>query len=162
MTPMTKRLTHQLSYDAPLKDVARMLADPAFRDEVCDAQKVLHREVSVDAGPPTTVAVTYAHSTDRAPSIAQKFVGEEIEIRQTETWPREDQGTIDIEITGKPGEAKGSITLTEVDGGTTQTVDLSIRVGLPLVGGKAEGVIADLLAKAYKYEQRVGTDYLSR
>lgn len=159
---MTKRLTHQLSYDAPLKDVAAMLADPAFREEVCDAQKVAHRDASVETGTPTTVTIVYAHSTDRAPAIAQKFVGEEIEIRQTETWPRPDQGTIDIEITGKPGEAKGSVTLSEVDGRTTQTVDLSVRVGIPLIGAKAEEIIADLLTKAYKYEQRVGTDYLSR
>ena len=35
---MTTRLTYELTYDAPLTDVGAMLADPAFREQVCDAQ----------------------------------------------------------------------------------------------------------------------------
>ena len=45
---------------------------------------------------------------------------------------------------------------------TTETVDLDIKVSIPLVGGKIEGLISDLLLKALKVENRVGRDYLSR
>ena len=65
-------------------------------------------------------------------------------------------------IPGKPGEMKGTARLTESGGVTTETVDLDIKVGIPLVGGKIEGLIADLLLKALKVENRVGRDYLSR
>ena len=56
----------------------------------------------------------------------------------------------------------GSTRLSEADGVTTHTVDLDIKVGIPLVGGKIEGLIADLLVKALKVQNRVGRDYLSR
>ena len=35
---------------------------------------------------------------------------------------------------------------------TAETVDLTIKVSIPLVGGKIEGLIADLLLKALKAE----------
>lgn len=158
---MTKRLTHQLTYDAPLAEVSRMLADPAFREQVCAAQKVVRCAAEVTGGSPRVVRLSYAHSTVHAPSFAKKLVGDAIDIVQTETWVRDDHATLDIELPGKPAEAKGNIRLEESDGRTVQTVDLSVRVGVPLVGGKIEQAVADLLAKAWKHEQKVGTDYLS-
>ena len=50
---MSKRLTHELTYDAPADAVAAMLADPAFREEVCDYQRVLRRD-GHRATPPAT------------------------------------------------------------------------------------------------------------
>ena len=43
-----------------------------------------------------------------------------------------------------------------------ETVDLTIKVNIPLVGGKIEGLIADLLLKALKAEHKVGREYLAR
>ena len=45
---MTRRITHDLTYDAPLADVAAMLADPAFREEVCAHQGVLRSSVDIE------------------------------------------------------------------------------------------------------------------
>ena len=56
----------------------------------------------------------------------------------------------------------GTIRLSESGGTTTETVDLDIKVGIPLVGGKIEGLVADMLLKALRTEQKVGRDYLSR
>ena len=39
---------------------------------------------------------------------------------------------------------------------------MEIKVGIPLVGGKIESLIADLLPKALKAENNVGRDYLAR
>ena len=41
------RFSHDLEYDAAPEAVAAMLADPAFREQVCDALHVLRHEVSV-------------------------------------------------------------------------------------------------------------------
>ena len=56
----------------------------------------------------------------------------------------------------------GTGRLDESGGTTTETVALDIKVGIPLVGGKIEGLISDLLLKALKAENKVGRDYLSR
>ncbi|WP_426241499.1 DUF2505 domain-containing protein [Nocardioides sp. LHG3406-4] len=159
---MTTRLTHLLTYDAPLAAVAAMLADPAFREAVCDAQRVLRRSVTVEpAGEGKRVRIDQVQAATGLPSFATRLVGDEIEIVQQEDWSTADQASMTIAIPGKPGDIAGTIRLAEAGGVTTQTVDMTIKVGVPLVGGKMEGFVSDLLLKALKAENRVGRDYLS-
>ena len=55
----------------------------------------------------------------------------------------------------------GTIELREPAGTTTETVDMEIKVSIPLVGGKIESLIADLLRKALRAENAVGRRYLT-
>ena len=76
MSAMTKRLTHDLTYDAPLADVAAMLSDPAFREQVCDAQGVLRHEVTVEPdGEGKRVRVDRVQASRGLPSAATRIVG---------------------------------------------------------------------------------------
>jgi len=160
---MAKRITHDLTYDAPLADVVAMLADPSFREEVCEHQRVLRHDVDVTgAGEGMRVRIAQVQAAKGLPSFATKIVGDEIEIVQTEVWTADDHGDIVVEIPGKPGEMTGTAALRESGGVTTETVDLTVKVSIPLVGGKIEGLIADLLLKALRAENTVGRDYLSR
>jgi hypothetical protein len=158
-----KRLRHELTYEAPMVDVYAMLADPEFREEVCEQQGVLRAMVSVDADDAgMQVTIDQVRAAEGIPSFARKFVGDQINIVQEESWASATGGDIRVTIPGKPGDMSGTARLTEAGGVTTETVDLEIRVGLPLVGGKIEGLIADLLLRALKVENRAGRDYLSR
>src|SRR3954451_5301667 len=116
---MATRLTHDLTYDAPLADVAAMLADPAFREEVCTYQKVLRAHVETDVdGDTRTVVVDQAQPANGIPGFAKKFVGDEINIVQREEWSSPAAADLRVTIPGKPGDMTGTITLTE-SGGTT-------------------------------------------
>jgi hypothetical protein len=160
---MAKRLRHDLRYDAPMADVYAMLADPAFREEVCERQGVLRSMVTVDPDESgMEVTIDQVQAARGIPSFAKKFVGDEINIVQQETWHSATTGDLRMTIPGKPGEMSGTARLAESGGVTTQTVALDIKVNIPLVGGKIEGLISDLLLKALKVENRVGRDYLSR
>lgn len=160
---MSRRIKHELTYDAPLAAVAAMLVDPAFREQVCDRQHVLRRQVSVNpAGSGTEVVVDQVQAAEGIPSFAKKFVGDEINIVQKEIWTDSERADVFVTIPGKPGDMRGTIRLEERDGRTTETVSLEIKVGLPLVGGKIEGLVGDLLLKAFRKENEVGRDYLSR
>ena len=162
---MSKRLTHELSYDAPLDHVHAMLADPAFREEVCDYQRVLRRIVVIDgdaASGGMDVTIDQVQAASGIPSFAQKFVGDEINIVQRESWTSVEQARIHVTIPGKPGEMSGTGRLSESGGSTLHVVTLDIKVGIPLVGGKIEGLVSDLLLRALKAENKVGRDYLSR
>ena len=44
---MAKQLRHELTYDAPMAEVAEMLADTSFREEVCDFQGVKSAMVTI-------------------------------------------------------------------------------------------------------------------
>ncbi|WP_346384478.1 DUF2505 domain-containing protein [Nocardioides sp.] len=160
---MSRHLRHEMTYDAPLADVWAMLADPAFREEVCDFQHVIRHDVTVEPrGEGMRVKIDQFHAASGIPSFAKKFVGDEINIVQTENWSTHTGGDIHVEIPGKPGDMTGTARLRESGGVTTETVDFTIKVGIPLVGGKIEGLISDLLLKALRAEQKVGRDYLSR
>ena len=75
----------------------------------------------------------------------QKFVGDEINIVQRETWTSVEQAKIHVTIPGKPGEMSGTGRLDDSGGSTLHVVTLDIKVGIPLVGGKIEGLVSDLL-----------------
>lgn len=164
MCDMTKRLTVTLDYDAPVDTVTSMLFDPAFRDEVCDRQHVMRRAIAIEpVGDGFHVSLDKWQVTQGVPSFAKKFVGEETNIKQSEIWPTPTLGDITIEIPGKPGVISGTAKVEDDGkGGSVETVTLDIEVGIPLLGGKLEGLLHDLIAKAMDAEYEVGRAYLSR
>jgi len=156
------KLSYDLTYDAPLTAVGAMLMDPAFRERVCEAQGVLRQTVTVGPdGGGMKVVIDQVQAAEGIPGFAKKFVGDEIQLVQTERWSDLENGRVDVVIPGKPGQMSGTITLRESGGTTTETVAMEIRVGIPLVGGKIESLISDLLRKALRAENAVGRDYLA-
>ena len=159
---MSTRIRHTLTYDASLNDVAAMLADPEFREQVCEATGMVRHEVTVTgAGTGMYVEIDQVQSTAGVPTFAQKFVGDEINIVQVERWTSVDTADVTVSIPGKPGDMNGSITLRQIGDTTTEEVVLDIRVGIPLVGGKIEKLVGDLLIAALKIENATGQGYLS-
>jgi hypothetical protein len=163
---MATRLTYDLTYDAPLADVREMLMDPAFREQVCDAQGAIRRTVSIaPEGGGTKVVIDAVQLAQGIPGFAKRFVGDEIQLVQTEQWSDIENGRVDVVIPGKPGQMTGTITLRQSEGEsggtTTETVQMEIKVNIPLVGGKIESLISDLLRKALKAENSVGRRYLT-
>jgi hypothetical protein len=160
---MATRLTHTMMYDAPLADVGAMLDDPAYRAEVIEAQGGIRGTFEMEtSGEVTTAVVDQIQPAADLPSYARKLVGDEINIVQREEWTSEAYAELHVTIPGKPGQMVGSITLDEAGGTTTETVEVEITVNIPLVGGKVEKLIADMLRKALKAEEQVARDYLSR
>ena len=158
---MATKLTHELTYDAPLTDVGEMLMEPAFREQVCDAQGAIRKTVTIEQfGGGMKVVVDAVQLAQGIPGFAKKFVGDEIQLVQTEQWSDIESGRVEVVIPGKPGQMTGTVTLRESGGVTTETVQMEIKVNIPLVGGKIESLIADLLRKALNAENRVGRQYL--
>jgi hypothetical protein len=156
---MSTKLTKQLTYDAPAEAVAAMLDDQSFREEVLERQKVKRGSVVVDGDLVTIEQVRSGHDL---PSFARTFVGDEILIVQKETWTSPTSADIHLLIPGKPGEALGTLVLTESGATTTELVDLDLTVRIPLVGGKIEALVAGLFSEALDIEHRVGVEWLSR
>ena len=161
---MSTRIVQELTYHAPLADVAAMLADRAFREAVCVATHATRHAVTVDGvqGDPMRVRIEYSQPTERVPGFARKFVGTEVDIVQSETWPSPEHGDIHVTIPGKPGDMVGTAVLAEKDGVTTETVTIDITVKIPLVAGKIEGLIGSILGSALRAENRTGVEWLSR
>ena len=161
---MSTRIVHELTYEAPLADVAAMLADPAFRRRSASRPAATKHSVSIEGvqGDPMKVRIEYSQPTERVPGFAKKFVGAEADIVQSETWTSPEHGDIHVTIPGKPGELDGTAVLAEKDGVTTETVTLDITVKIPLVAGKIEGLIGKIFGSAMRAENRTGVAWLAR
>jgi hypothetical protein len=154
--------THRLTYDAPPAEVAAMLADPDFRDRVCRALHVLRHDVRVDgSGAGMRVSIDQTQPAQGIPSFAKKFVGDQIRIVQQESWSSLSAADFSVEIPGKPGHIRGTIALDGDDTHTVESVTGAVKVAIPLVGGRLEGLIGDLLVSALRTEEKVGRRWLA-
>ena len=156
------RFHHELEYAASVADVATMLADPAFRKQVCEAQNSTDADVGVEStGAAMTVVIDQTRPSSDIPAFAQKLVGDRIRIVQREQWRDPVRADLEVTIPGKPGDLHGTVALTE-DGDTTrETISGELAVRIPLLGAKLEKLISDLLHEALEVEQRVGRDWLA-
>jgi hypothetical protein len=155
------KFSHQMRYDAAPAEVHAMLADPVFRERVADAGGAFERHVRIEAnGAGMHVVVDQKQHDHNIPSFAKKIVGDAIHIVQEEHWSDDAHASLDVAIPGKPGHMKGTIALTPDGDGTHESVDAEIKVHIPLVAGKLERLIADLLESALQSEQRVGEAWL--
>lgn len=155
---MGKRVVKELHYEAPVDAVVAMLTDQAFREQVLERQRVLRGSVTIDG---EQVRIEQVQHAEGIPSFARKLVGDEITILQQERWTTPTSGDIHVSIPGKPGDMRGTAVLTETDTGTLETVDLEVTVHIPLVGGRIEGLIADMLSRAMDKEHEVGVEWLA-
>lgn len=156
------KFSYDLSYDAAPDEVHAMLTDPAFRESVCARGGALEHRVEVTpAGAGPTVVVDQTLPARNIPSFAQKIVGERIQIVQREDWADAHAADLDVSMPGKPGQVTGRIELAAEAAGTRETVSGEVKVSLPLVGGKLEKLIADMLGAALRNEHRVGRAWLA-
>lgn len=159
MRPM--KLRHEISYEATRDEVFAMLSDPAFRQASADAMGVISADVTVTPkGEGISVHIDQVQPTEGVPGFAKKFAGETTRAVQTEEWTGPEGGTITIETPGKPTSIRGTLALTESGGRTTETLDVEVKVKVPLIGGKLESLMADLVAKGMDKEHGAGMAWL--
>jgi uncharacterized protein YndB with AHSA1/START domain len=156
------KLRKELAYDADAEDVFAMLSDPGFREKVARAQEVVSVDVQLT---PTSggfsMVSTQVQNTKDLPAIAKKFAGDTTQAVITEEWSEPSHGSISITAPGKPTRSEGTITLRPATTGTTQIVELDVKVKVPLVGGKLEQLLVDNIEDAYEVEHRVGQAWLA-
>lgn len=159
---MAKSIHETLIYpETNVETVAALATDTDFRSAVAAYQHALRSDLTVSpTADGSKVRFEYVHGTERVPSFAKKLAGDEIPIVQEETW-RGDKADVLITIPGKPGDMRGTITLEQRGADVAQIVDLTVKVGIPLVGGKIEDLIAGLLTKAARAENKVGVKWLA-
>jgi len=152
----------ELAYDADPEDVFAMLADPGFREKVAHAQEVVSVDVTLTAsGRGFSLVSDQVQDTKDLPAIAKKIAGDTTRAVITEEWSEPTRGSISITAPGKPTKAEGTITLTPAGTGTTELVELEVKVKVPLIGGKLEQLMADNIDAGFDVEHQVGQAWLA-
>jgi hypothetical protein len=158
------RFEHVNSYPAAADEVLAMLTSTEFREQVCTYQEALEHTVRIDgSGVGAKVEIDRTQSMKGAPSIATKVVGDTVRILQREHWTAADAAEFAMEIPGKPGHLRGTIRLVpNHDGGTDEVFSGEVKVGVPLLGGRLESLIENVLRRALRREGRVGASWLGQ
>ena len=79
------KFRHELPYDASPAEVFEMLADPAFREAVAEAQDVISADVQLERdGDGFTLVIDQVQKTDDLPGFARTFAGDSTQAIQRE------------------------------------------------------------------------------
>ena len=152
----------ELTYEADPDDVFAMLSDPAFREKVAHAQDVVSVDVQLTPSSGGFSLVNdQVQNTKDLPAIAKKIAGDTTRAVVTEEWSTPTSGAISITAPGKPSKADGTITLEPDTTGTTEIIELEVKVKVPLIGGKLEQLMADTIEKGFDVEHQVGQAWLA-
>jgi len=108
-----------------------------------------------------SVRIDQVQPTQGVPSFAKPVVGETSRAVQIEEWTDQTSAALEIKTPGKPATMKGTITLTPEDDGTLEVVELTIKVSVPLVGGRIEKLLGDLVRRSTSAERETGMRWLA-
>jgi hypothetical protein len=85
------------------------------------------------------------------PGFLEKFLPKGGRATQTEAWGASDggarKGTWQGEIPGAPAKVGGTMSLSPSTKGTTYRIQGEVKVSIPIVGGKAESFVAEMVEK---------------
>ena len=114
------RVTTEMSYPgADLDAVVAMVFDKSFRAAVCEATKAVSHQVDISLGDGGSAVVTVRRTLPaEVPDFVKKFVGETIELVQSETWAVDDGSGVrraDLNLAGTQLEPQAVEQLLGVD-----------------------------------------------
>ena len=140
-------ITASHHFDRPFADVWAMLLDPDAH--VAKYQHMGHREVEVASAEPGdgSLAITIVRQVDiEVPGIAKKFINPSNTVTSKDRWAQRDDGSgsghSDVEIKGVPVRSTGRATLVDDGaGGCDYTIELAMKVKVPMVGEKVAGAL---------------------
>ena len=96
------------------------------------------------------------------PGFAKKFIADSVTLVETDTWDLAAKtGRIELDIKGAPVDASGTMRLTDSGDGAVNTIDWTVKCGVPLVGKKIEKLIADDLSAKGADDERVSNEILA-
>lgn len=88
---------------------------------------------------------------DGVPGFLERFLPAGGRVLQTEVWgPAEGgarRGNWTGHIPGAPAKVGGTMSLEPSGGGTRYTIEGEVKVSIPLVGGKAESYVVDMITR---------------
>ncbi|MGB8650909.1 MAG: DUF2505 domain-containing protein [Mycobacteriales bacterium] len=118
------------------------------------------KQVSRDVGEGGAVTLVVSRNLpDGIPGFLTKFLPADGRVTQTDVWgPARDgvrSGTWRADTPGSPAKVEGTMRLEPTPSGCVYVVEGTAKVSIPLVGGKAEGVVVGMTEKITAKEAEV-------
>jgi hypothetical protein len=172
---MTRRIEHRSTYEWPAARVYDALIDADYLKErlrVLSGNNELVDHAATTDG--ARFQVRQGVRAEAMPALARTVAGGDMVINRSEVWRREREGhytgEVAAEVPGMPCLISGSLWLRDQvspekppdDRSSELVVEGSVRVSVPLVGGKLENLVAEEVRNLLAEEARFTSDWLSR
>jgi hypothetical protein len=120
-----------------------------FRDD----SRIVRRDERPDGG--VTVVVSRELPAG-VPGFLQRFLPKDARVVETHEWAPDDagtrRGTWSVDIAGAPARLGGTMSLTPTARGCRHVIEGEVTVTVPLLGGKAEAFISEMVQKLAQKE----------
>jgi hypothetical protein len=164
---MTKHVEYVQESGAQVDDVFALLTSERWaqtkRERFRDDTQLLRREERPDAG----ILVEVSRELPAGvPGFLERFLPKDGRVKETFDWsaPAGDgtrRGTWRADIAGAPARLGGAMRLEPTPTGSRYTIEGDVKVGVPIIGGKAESFIGDMVVRLARKEGELLTESLS-
>ena len=147
------KFQQSLQYNKPSDEVIQLFGDPSYFERKFQKLNALAFDVLDQSSTGDQFSIkmklTFPLSVP-VPGFAKKFMAETNVVTQTDCWNVADKtGELTAEIKGLPATIKAQMELVDDGDGCSNELSWNISCSIPLVGGKAEKLIAqDIQSKA--------------
>ena len=160
---MPSRFEHRATFAASADDVFSTLVDEAFltarlRDIGGKGAALLDHRTEGD-----TAAYRLRQGVDanKLPSAVKSILKGDLVVEREERW-RGHESAGRATINGVPAHITSRGRLTGRGGDTELVISAEVKVGIPLVGGRLEKMVEEVLRRGLRREGRVGTSWLGQ
>ncbi len=98
------------------------------------------------------------------PPMVRTFLAGDIVIERVETWTRKEEGRYEgetqVTIAGTPASAVATSRLGDTGGGSELVVVTDVTVGVPLIGGTVESIVAERVKELLALESGFTREWL--
>lgn len=166
---MPRTFTLSERYQASVEQVYAAFADERYwlaRLADSGADTVALDALTVNADGSIDISTTQGIHRDKLPALAAQFHPGDLDTARHEVWHPIRDGTARAEVTGKivgaPAKLSGDAVLEPVGSGCELRLTATVKVDIPLVGGKIENFIGTQLAELMTTEQRFTSTWLEQ
>jgi hypothetical protein len=154
---MPRPIEHRASSSYPAAEVyAAITGEEFLRARLAELGGKQSELTSYSSGAGgTRYTLRQAIDAEHLPSVARKVVRGDLVIERTESWNADNgeySGTIEAAVPGTPGSVHGTTRLTASPSGSELLMTGSVKVGVPLIGGKLEELIVEQLGRLLRAE----------
>jgi hypothetical protein len=159
---MPSRFEHRATFAASVDTVYSTLVDEAFltarlRDIGGKGAALLEHRTSDDG---VDVKLRQGVDAQRLPSAVRSFLSGDLVVEREERW-RGHEARGRATINGVPAEITSRTRVAANGSGTELVVAAEVKVGIPLIGGKIETVVAEQVTKLLAAESEYAEKWLA-
>jgi hypothetical protein len=155
-TPVSRTFTLPVDVETVFAALSSEAWAARKAQELKDGSQVVRREERSDGGVLLEIS---RELPDGVPGFLEKFLPRDGRARQTDDWAAAEagvrRGRWTAEIPGAPATVGGTMRLEPGGAGTTYVIEGSVKVGIPIIGGKAERFLAGMVEKLTEKEAEV-------